>query len=81
MESSLQDGRMDEYVLMVHSLKSMSKAIGAIELSEQAKTLEFAGREGNLEELENGTKKFIREYRELGTKLKDILENTVSVNS
>ena len=74
LESSLQDGRMDEYVLMVHSLKSMSKAIGAIELSEQAKALELAGREGKLEELTNGTEKFIREYRELGATLKVILK-------
>ena len=30
LEESLKEDRMDDYVLLIHSLKSMSKSIGAI---------------------------------------------------
>ena len=42
------DGRdIENYRILVHSLKSTSLTIGAVQLSEHAKTLEYAARDGN----------------------------------
>lgn len=38
-----------DYTIYVHALKSTSKMIGAEELSDQARMLEMAGKEGNIE--------------------------------
>ena len=73
LEKSLEDGNIDEYVLIVHSLKSMSKAIGATGLSEKAKDLEQAGREGKTDLIKKDTEGFIREYRSLGEKLEKLV--------
>ena len=72
LEESLKEDRMDDYVLLIHSLKSMSKSIGAIDLSEKAKELEQAGREGNRDMLISDTETFVSEYRALGKKLSGI---------
>ncbi|MBQ8798147.1 MAG: response regulator [Lachnospiraceae bacterium] len=37
------------YIIEVHAIKSSSLSIGAVKLSELAKTLEFAGKEGNFD--------------------------------
>lgn len=69
LEDSLREDRIDDYVLLIHSLKSMSKSIGALDLYKKAGNLEQAGREGNRDLLRSGTEAFVREYRELGEKL------------
>lgn len=69
LENSLKDVKLDDYSLTVHSLKSMSKSIGAKELHEMAKELEAAGRSGDLETLEKDTPHFLTLYRSLGTSL------------
>ena len=73
LENSLEEGRIDDYVLVAHSLKSMSKSIGAVGLSEKAKEMELAGREGKIDLLKAETENFVKEYKELGTKLNEIL--------
>ena len=42
LEDCLKEGRVDDYVLLVHSLKSMSKSIGAMGLHEKAADLDQA---------------------------------------
>ncbi len=69
LEEALKEDRTDDYVLIVHSLKSMSKSIGAQRLYEQAKVLEEAGREGRTDTINEGTEAFVSEYRALGAKL------------
>ncbi len=69
LEEALKEDRTDDYVLIVHSLKSMSKSIGARHLYEQAKVLEEAGREGRTDTIKTGTEAFVSEYRALGAKL------------
>ena len=66
LEACLKDGRIDDFTLIAHSLKSMSKSIGATALHEQAKDLEAAGRAGDIETLMKDTPGFIKAYRELG---------------
>lgn len=74
LELSLAQDRMDDYVLIVHSLKSMSKSIGANELSEKAKRLEQAGRDGDMDVVKADSSEFLLEYRELGSKLDSCLK-------
>ena len=53
----------DNYVIKVHALKSTSKLIGANELSQLAKTLEFAGKEKNIGLIREKTDKLLEDYR------------------
>ncbi|MCR5486564.1 MAG: response regulator [Lachnospiraceae bacterium] len=70
LEASLAEDRIEDYVLIVHSLKSMSKSIGASSLSEQAKALELAGREGDKDRILADTGAFLKAYRALGAEVK-----------
>ena len=48
MEKFYEEENLHRYSILVHALKSTAKMIGAAELSEKAKALEFAAKEGNL---------------------------------
>lgn len=71
LEDSLREDRIDDYTLLAHSLKSMSKSIGAMGLYEKAKLLEHFGHEGKKDELKADTEIFVKEYRELGARLRE----------
>ena len=73
LEDSLREDRIDDYTLLAHSLKSMSKSIGAMGLYEKAKLLEHFGHEGKKDELKADTEIFVKEYRELGDRLRERL--------
>ncbi|MCR5402962.1 MAG: response regulator [Butyrivibrio sp.] len=66
----LKEERYDELALVMHSLKSMSKSIGANSLHEQAKDFEQLTRTGDYEAVQNGVPAFTKKYRELGKKIK-----------
>lgn len=72
LEACMRESRFEDCALLIHSLKSMSKSIGAIVLSDQAKDLELAARNGDAESLKNGMDDFLRRYRALGKKLSEI---------
>ncbi len=74
IEKNLSDEDYDAYTINVHSLKSTSQAIGALEISEKAKALEQAGKERDLEKLAKDTPALIKEYREIKNTLKKIVE-------
>ena len=42
-----EEGKLDEYAIVVHSVKSTSKLIGAADLSEKARELEMAAKDGD----------------------------------
>lgn len=44
-----KEGNIKDFVIDVHGVKSTSASVGAMELSELAKQMEYAGKEGNLE--------------------------------
>ena len=75
LEDSLREDRIDDYTLLAHSLKSMSKSIGAMGLYEKAKLLEHSGHEGKKDELNADTEIFVKEYRELGVRLREGLSD------
>ena len=58
---------LDNYRIKVHAMKSSSALIGALELSQMAKDLEYAAKDSNIEIIQNNTHKFLelwRSYRE-----------------
>ena len=63
-----------QYGICVHSIKSTSKMIGASALSEHAREMEFAAKEGNTAALTAGSDRFLTEYMELVNALRMIAE-------
>ena len=57
----------------MHSLKSSARTVGAIDISDLAKRLETAGKQGDLAEIKLDTPLLLAKYR----KLKDSLEGVV----
>ncbi len=57
------------YTVLVHALKSSSRLIGALELSEQAAYLEKCGDENNWEEIEQKTPALLELYKSYSEKL------------
>lgn len=64
---------MNDYETLVHSVKSVSRTIGAGELAELAFELEKASREGNEEFVSANHKRFSDDY----TALKDTLAGII----
>lgn len=62
------------YGTYAHSIKSGSLNIGAVPLSEHAKALEYAEKDGNYEYIKEHHNDFIREYSGMIDKLADALE-------
>ncbi|MCR4902617.1 MAG: response regulator [Butyrivibrio sp.] len=76
IQKYLRDHNLSDYTVMVHALKSSSRLIGALKLSELAALLESDGDSQNVEELEKLTPDLIEQYRDL----KPILERILSDN-
>lgn len=53
------------YTIAVHGLKSALRSIGATQISEQARKLEYAGKEYRIEYILKNHRAFMDEYREL----------------
>lgn len=51
-----------DYMVAVHGLKSSAASIGAMELSEHAKEMEFAGKEENIGLIHEKTDSLLNEY-------------------
>lgn len=69
IENAAYKKDIDSFVIMVHSLKSTSKAVGAMKLSELALSLEQAGRNRDEAAVAEKTPELLFEYRELLKKL------------
>ncbi len=73
LEQAFQEEDIISYTTLVHSLKSSARTVGAIEVSDLAKRLETAGKQGDLAEIKLDTPLLLAKYR----KLKDSLEGVV----
>lgn len=60
---------LDSYRIKVHAMKSSAALIGINGLSENAKILEFAAKDGNKELIQERTEDFLAEWREYKEKL------------
>lgn len=65
MEESFQTQDWKTYEILVHSLKSTSLTVGLASLSEQAKALELAAKEGNTAYLKKEHEAVMQNYREI----------------
>lgn len=63
------DGMMDSYRIKVHAMKSSAALIGITGLSEKAKALEMAAKDGDKEFLFKNTEAFLTEWRGYKEKL------------
>ncbi|MBR1740330.1 MAG: response regulator [Lachnospiraceae bacterium] len=62
MEFFLEKEELSKYAILVHALKSTAKMIGSMELSEKAKALEFAAKEGNTGFIHANHEEMYKEY-------------------
>jgi signal transduction histidine kinase/CheY-like chemotaxis protein/HPt (histidine-containing phosphotransfer) domain-containing protein len=63
IESLYQEENWKNYTISVHAVKSSMKTIGAMKLSEMAKELETAGKEGRISDIRDGHAAMVEEYR------------------
>ena len=61
------------YRITVHSIKSAARTIGAELVSEKARMLEFAARDGDTGYIEAAHSGFVKEYRELTENVKKVI--------
>ncbi|MBQ5430063.1 MAG: response regulator [Lachnospiraceae bacterium] len=66
----LETEQYENYIVEVHSLKSSSKTIGLMELSERARELEMAGKKGDHRLLQEKTAGVLEEYESWYERLK-----------
>ena len=78
LEKDLKDENTEEISLLLHSLKSTSKAVGAIDFMENASALELAARDGDIDTLRKTLPKFVDKYQELGESISRALKQEES---
>ncbi len=69
IKESYESNNLRLYTIKVHSLKSSAKLIGAMKLSQLAKSLEDAGNENDKEFIDGNTDRLLAEYQEFRTRL------------
>ena len=69
LTSYLDNGDLKNYEILVHSLKSSSRTIGADDLSEQAKALEAASKNNDMDYVKGHHDEFVRAFKELAEKI------------
>ncbi|MCR5620133.1 MAG: response regulator [Lachnospiraceae bacterium] len=74
LDDFLKAEDMKEYRTLIHSVKSGSKTIGAMELSEKARLLEEASANGDLGYVKDNHAAFLREYSGMTKFLSDIVK-------
>lgn len=73
LERFFTEGNWQRYGILAHSLKSTSRTIGAAALSERARELELAAKEGKLELLTARHAGFAAAYRALAEGVRAVL--------
>ena len=74
IESFATSGDYENYVIAVHSLKSVAANIGAHQLFTMAKIHEFAGKSGNTGFIDSNYQKLVMLYREITANIAKALE-------
>ena len=65
------------YQILVHALKSSSRTIGAVNLSEKAKKLELAAKDNNFDEIQAGHADLMATYQKIREEISKWLEVSV----
>ena len=74
IQAAFDSGDVKNYQILVHALKSTSLSIGAEALSEQAKALELAAKDNNVEEIRQNHGDLMENYQKVCTEIKKWLE-------
>ena len=74
IETAFYSNDWELYTIKVHALKSTARIIGAKELSELARNLEQAGKEGNTDFINEKTQHLLELYRSYKEKLRNLLK-------
>ena len=74
ISQALEENRMEDYAIEVHSLKSGARWIGAMDLGDRAERLEMAARAGNRNQVEEDTPARLNQYQALGEALSGLTE-------
>jgi HPt (histidine-containing phosphotransfer) domain-containing protein len=69
-------GNLSDYTIIVHGLKSSSKIIGAMEISELARRLEGFGHAGESEKAWQGTDELLEQYKACVDAIRAVVGNT-----
>lgn len=75
LKGDLQHTDMKLFITYTHAMKSSSRNIGAVELSEMFKEMEFAGKDNDMETIESKLPVCLSTLEQLQSNLKDYLEN------
>jgi YesN/AraC family two-component response regulator len=74
LEEFFGSDNMKDYRTLIHSVKSGSKTIGAMELSEKARLLEEASANGDINYVKEKHRAFIEDYSDMTKFLSDIVK-------
>jgi len=75
IRKSLETGNYSLYTTYVHALKSALASIGASELSESAKALEFAGKQKDFAFIASNNSQFLIDFEVILSDIEKVLEN------
>ncbi len=75
LESIAEEGRVEDYTLLVHSLKSTARTVGACDLAEKAAELEQAGKRKDREAIRQGNPGLMEIFRQLRGPLLKAIRN------
>lgn len=81
IETYLKDNDIKNYTVLVHSLKTTCRMIGATKLGEDFFTLEKLGKENNLEQIKKLTPDVLNSFRSLKPYLEPFVYSTAPQNS
>ena len=70
LDSLLQEENLKDYKILIHSVKSASKTIGAMELFERSRDLELAATDEKLDYIKTGHGEVMKMYKDLADAIK-----------
>ncbi len=74
INSFYEKGDFDNYHILVHALKSVSKMVGAYALSDMAKKLEEASKDGNTAFIKEHHEELLMQYRNMAQCIREVFE-------
>ncbi|MBO6108311.1 MAG: response regulator [Eubacterium sp.] len=81
LREALDSGDINRFTILIHALKTMTKSIGAVELSHLAESLEEAGKGEDHSAIAAGAAVFADLYTNLGEELKKLGEPVVNITT
>ena len=73
LENTYSNKDWNNYIIAIHTVKSNTKTIGGIELSDRAKELEYAAKSGNYEIINEKHRDVFNDYKKLIELIKEII--------